>query len=145
MCTGQYMHTLQVCVQKLFTSVWLLQYQPILLGLGLGLKSRLKNSILAVIFFPAYTLVQDLVISEFVTLVNSWVMLKPRRAPLWADVLILALWQGDPPNRISKLLCLSSEWLSALNHFFHIPQTFSKSRIMNFPYKYGSLDCWECL
>ena len=34
---------------------------------------------------------QHLVNSEFVTLFDNWVMLKPRHAHLWTDVLVLAV------------------------------------------------------
>ena len=45
----------------------------------------------AVIFSPACTFVQELVIFKGVPLVDSWVMLKPRCAHSWADVLVLAV------------------------------------------------------
>ena len=50
--------------------------------------------------FSVYILVQRLVTSEFVTSVDSWVMLKLRRAHLWGNPLLLAVRRGEPSGRI---------------------------------------------
>ena len=70
-----------------------------------NIKDWKKIFFFFIISFSACILLQDQVLSEFVTSINSWVMLKPGHAHSWADMLVLAVWQGDPFHRILKLSC----------------------------------------
>ena len=52
-----------------------------------------------------FTVVEHLVIFEFVTAVISWVRMKPRSADLWSNRAVLAMLLGDYSPYILKLLC----------------------------------------
>ena len=86
---------------------------------------------LAVISFPACSLVQHLAISQFVTSVDSWVLLKPRPAHLWADMLVLAVRGGDPSRRILIICSFQSLKSSLLNPMKFQRIVFSSHAIQN--------------